>query len=219
MPILVYVVLILVLVILYYGYPRRDTSVQQPEKEEQKEVHFTKVPTVSVIDFSIETESMYRLRCRKMILHQIHRFRLPYKEVEESGWFVIHSSDPGSPYVDEILIKPIYDQLQKRIVFETKFTTLKIPDHNLAAAAQLVNRINNELTFKGFGLDYVSHAIYFKSALFVGNNEIDSGQVKFYLNNILTALKIKPFIERIIDTNEEPELLATDYLNTATYHV
>jgi hypothetical protein len=219
MPILVYVVFVLVLVILYYVFPRNDTSVQKPVKEEKKEVQFTKVPEVSVIDFSIETESMYRLRCRKMILHQIYRFKLPYRQDEESGWFVIQSSDPGSPYFDDILIKPIYDQWQKRIVFETKFATLKIPDHNLAAAAQLVNRINNELTFKGFGLDYVSKAIYFKSALFVGNNEIDSGQVKFYLNNILTALKITPFIERIIDTNKEPELLATDYLNTASYHV
>jgi hypothetical protein len=84
----------------------------------------------------------------------------------------------------------------------------------LVAAAELVNRINNELTFNGFGLDYVHQIVSFSTALLVGDREIESGQIKFHINHMRTVKNIRPFIERVINTNEEPELLAREYLSS-----
>jgi hypothetical protein len=214
MPLLFFAFFVLVQLIIYYRYPRRGNS-DPSELVKEKKVPLVIVPEVSIRKFNRDTETMYLQRSRERIIPLIERMRLGYTEVEDNGWFVMVDLYCDNSITDLVLIKPIHGQWLKRMIFEVKFATLKIPDHKLVAAAELVNRINNELTFNGFGLDYNNQVVSFSTTLLVGDREIESGQIKFHINHMRTAKNIIPFIERIINTYEEPEVLAREYLSPA----
>ena len=199
MPLPIYpITLIVAVIIIYlYSYRKKSDGSQTDESNTQLEVsanHFN------------ETEKEFTERCYSFI-----------KDWFDRGGIKVYTADMQSFRIgfeesDGTLVDYFIDShfTRKVIVFQAPLY-YDIPDHKLVEISEFVNRLNSSLFISSLYLNYEKRRIETRLIYHIGNNDLDNDSFEFYYST-LTGVTIRKSIDKIILNNENPALVAMDWL-------
>jgi hypothetical protein len=205
MPLILYPVILILAVIVFYILGKYST----PAKEITKTVEVVKT---DLHLYDEETAESYELRCQNFIVSLIEEIGVPYTVAPDHSYYQVNLIG-FEDYHNQITIWPYYADGDKYITFETRLTATTIPNDKLPLLAELINRLNSELMICGLSLDYSNRAILYKTQYKVGNHELVADYFWFNLKSVNNAARFIPYCNRIIQENEEPVLVALDFLS------
>jgi len=196
----------MVAVIIFYILGRKYGTVQEVIKtvEIDKEAF--------VITYEDESEESYLIRCQNFIVSFLNDVNAPYMVAADDSYFQLDVSG-YEDYNNQIRIEPYFGRGSKYISFETRITTGVIPNDKLPQLSELINRVNNDLMFSGLSLDYENRAINYRITYKVGDQSLISEYFWFNLNAVNASVTILPYINRVLINDEEPVLVALDYVS------
>jgi hypothetical protein len=206
MPLIIYPIILVVSIIIFYILGRK--SGARPETI--KTVEVTK--EAFVLTYENETEESYLIRCQNFIVTFLNDINAPYLVAPDHSYYHVEVSG-HQDYHNKIRIEPYFGGGSKYIAFETCITTSLIPNDKLPQLSELINRVNNELMFSGLSLDYENRAINYRITYKVGDQSLIPEYFWFNLKAVNAAVMFHTYINRVLINNEEPVLVALDYLS------
>lgn len=206
MTLYLYPILLLTAVIIFYILGKKSGT----EKEVIKTLAISAEEEVNIYDD--ETEEQYLLRCQNFIVSFFTKNNLGYLVSDNNSFYRLNfeGNTTGSTYVQ---VEPYYSNGNKYIVCSTTVTPVPIEDQKLSKVAELLNRVNCILLFCGLALDYENRHVTYKSCYKVGDQGLIDEYFAFHLRATSLAIDFLPAINRVTMTNEEPIMVALDYLN------
>jgi hypothetical protein len=206
MPLILYPILLIVAVIIFYILGKKSGT----EREVIKTVTISADEEVNIYDD--ENEEQYLLRCQNFIVSFFTKNNLGYLVSDDNSYYRLNFEDnkTGSTYVQ---VEPYYSNGNKYITCSTTVTPVAIEDHKLSKVAELLNRVNCALLFSGLALDYEDRHVTYKSTYKVGDQRLLDEYFAFHLRASSLANDFLPSINRVTVANEEPVMVALDYLN------
>lgn len=206
MPLELYPIILIVAVIIFYILGKHST----PVKEIIKTVEITKAQEINI--YEDEPEESYLLRCQNFIVTFLNDMNMPYMVAPDHSYYQVNAFG-NHEYDNKIRIDLYYAGGSKYIAFNTKLSSAFIPNDKLPKLSELINRINSELLFSGLSLDYETRTVNYKINYKVGHHEIIPDYFWFYLTGTNAAVSFIPLINRIIIDDEEPIVVALDYMS------
>ncbi|WP_139180227.1 hypothetical protein [Pedobacter rhizosphaerae] len=159
------------------------------------------------LDYHGETENEFTKRCYTFIKNWFDRNDLKvYSSNRES--FRIGFEERDGTLVD-YFIDSYFNK--KVIVFQAPLY-YDIPDHKLVEVSEFINRLNSNLFIGSLYLNYEKRRVEARLVYHIGNKDLDDDSFEFYYNT-LTAVKARKSIDKIIQKNENPALVAIDWPN------
>lgn len=156
-----------------------------------------------------ETMEDFYTRCRNHIVAYIYNNQYKFHTIDDSAtqFMVPFDSDDG-PFRILITIGDI-----KVMSFTSRITFDAVPDNMLSAIAELTNRMNKRTVNFQLYLDYETRHVMICKSLPISHHEIDYGMFDWYFRCVLCAQKARAYLNRVSFNNENPALVALDYIH------
>lgn len=206
MPLIIYPIILIVAVIIFYILGKHSS----PVKEIIRTIEVAPEQEVNI--YNDETEEPYLLRCQNFIVSFLNDINAPYAVAPDHSYYQVEVSGHDD-YNNHIMIEPYFGRGAKYIAFETRLPAGIIPNDKLPQVSELINRVNSDLMFSGLSLDYENRAINYRITYKVGDQSLIPEYFWFNLNAVNASVTFMPYINRVLFNDEEPVLVALDYLS------
>lgn len=200
MPLPIYpITLVVVIIIIYlYSHRKKSNGSQADESNTQPEVS---------INHHNETEKEFTERCYTFIKNWFERNDLKVYSANRESFRIGFEESDGT--LVDYFINSHFNR--KVIVFQAPLY-YDIPDHKLVEVSEFVNRLNSNLFISSLYLNYEKRRIETRLVYYIGNNDLNSDSFEFYYR-VLTGVAVRKSIDKIIQNNENPAIVAMDWPN------
>lgn len=207
MPFTIYPIILIVAVIIFYILGKKNGT-----KEVIKTVIDNQPANDEVNTYADETEEEYLLRCHNFIIDFLNKKDIKYHiSTDHKSFKSTFEDNDGTIF--NVNIDIFYSGGDKLILFHTRVNDRSVPDDKLSKVSELVNRLNDALLINTLCLNYEYRSI--ESTMFykVGDLPLAEEYFRFHYSIVVRSRNNRAAFSRVIDDNEEPALIAIDYLS------
>lgn len=197
-----YLIVIIIFIAVYYLFKKTKKPVIKKPIEEGP-YDFLGYPT--------EIEPQFSLRCYYFIVEWLNQNRIAFECTSDLKLFAIKFDHPNGDSFN-YYIESSFSENKKIMMFYGDIITQTIPDNKLNDISEFVNRLNERLLIGSLYLDYENRTVTNKLVYYVGNTQLQTEKVGFYYGMLL-GVQINTSIKQIINSNDNPALVALDWSN------
>lgn len=201
MPTPIYPIFIIVAVIIYYIFNKKEPAPLQEEEPEPKRI---------LCPFLKETKEQFILRCYNFARDFFAEREICYHHSSDLSSFVSSFEDKDNAMYN-VSVEVFFSNGDKVIMFHTKIIDVAIPDDKLWEVGELINRLNEKLLVNTLNLSYEHRSIDSTVFYMVGDHPLIEDYFEFYYKTIVRSRNMKTAFIRIIQDHENPALVALEW--------